>query len=475
MIELVIFRSYGFLIKYIVLVVLLFTVSSCANNPLSSYKSNMDKPLQQLKEGRLDLAESSVINSNQMLYYLEQATLLRLSDQYDKSNLNFTLAQKTIDDWISSYKNGTLGQVSDTLTASLINDRAVDYTPKDYEKVMLPTYKALNYIALSNLDDARVEITRMYNIEDIIQNYRAIEYAKYEEDNSANFTTTAQYASLDQIKDENQAIFTNIDSPQVLALKNGYQNAFSHYLAGFLFEALAEPSLARPGYLKALQLNPSNNLIKQSISNIDKNQLVNQSSTDLLIVEELGHAPQLKSVAIPVTFMTSAKQNSCIHAVTIAFPSLVPDNETIEAANISVDNKMQQPLLFTDFNLMAARYLHDNLPNIFLHNILRVSKDMALQQSSCGSGGSIAGLLATVSGIVLGAADERTWATLPSKIYVTRVRLSRGKHTIQVYNSGIIRSISVDLTKSYAVLGVRVIGSAIYFSSEQLIESKRNK
>ena len=252
-------------VKYLALLPLVGVVA-CANNPFSSYKSNMDTPLQQLKSGNISQAESSVAKSNQMLYYLERATLLRMSDKYSQSNHAFTSGQATIDAWISSYHNGTLGQVSDTLTASLVNDKAVDYIPKDYEKVMLPTYKALNDVSLGNMDDARVEITRMYNIEDIIQNFRDMQYAKLETASKANEDTTKNYVDLAQIESQGGTNydFSVVNSPQVLALRNSYQNAFSHYLAGFVFEALGEQSLARPGYLKALELNPQNNLIKQS-------------------------------------------------------------------------------------------------------------------------------------------------------------------------------------------------------------------
>ncbi len=220
--------------------------------------------------------------------------------------------------------------------------------------------------------------------------------------------------------------------------------------------------------MKALELNPQNNLIKQSIKNIDNNVKPDNSSTDLLLVEEVGYAPQLKSVSIPVPFSTTNGQNnSCIHAVTIAFPELVPDKTYYGNISVTIDGSAQQSLLFTDFNLMAARHLHDDLPNIFLRNLLRASKDVALQQSACNNGGSIAGLLATVSGVVLGSADERTWVTLPSKVYISRIKLKRGNHTIQVATVGGIQSISVNLSKAYQVLSYRVIGASIYFSPEQ--------
>ena len=39
----------------------------------------------------------------------------------------------------------------------------------------------------------------------------------------------------------------SLDAPEVVSLKNSYQSAFSHYLAGFVYEALGEKDLAAPG------------------------------------------------------------------------------------------------------------------------------------------------------------------------------------------------------------------------------------
>ena len=449
----------------IILVVLLSFVYACANNPLSSYSANISPPLEALKDGDIALAENSVPQAKNVLYYLEHGTILRLSDNYKASNDDFTSAQGYIDAWISSFHNGTLGQGSDALAASLVNDKINDYIVKDYEKVMLPTYKALNYVALNDFTSARVEITRMYNLEDIIQNFRSQQYAQEQDEMSKR----GNFPNLDQMEAQNQKRynFNTINSPQVLALRNSYQNAFSHYLAGFIFEALGEPSLARPGYIKAGELNPNNQLIMQSINSIDTTQAKNDGTTDLLLVEEVGHAPTLKSVSFNVPFNTSNGQNTCVNVISIAFPELVVNKETYTSNGLSVDNTIQPTILFTDFNLMAARYLHDNLPNVFLRNTMRAAKDVALQQSACGSGGSIGSLIAAVSGVMLGSADERTWAMLPGQIYVGRLRLKYGVHTIKVRNGNSEQAIKVNLNNRYAILTWRVIGSGVYFSPEQ--------
>ncbi len=449
--------------KYLTLVIC-FLVFGCANNPLSSYSSDMKSTINNLQQGNISQSEAKLPKNESLLYYLEHGTLMRMSDNYPQSNKDFTNAEGFINAWIDSFHNGTLGSISDTIEASIINDKVLDYVAKDYEKVMVPTYKSLNFMSLNDIDSSRIEIMRMYNLEDIIQNYRDTQYAKSAQDAKS---APKGFPSYDKFQRDNQNKydFGAVNSPEVLALKNSYQNAFSHYLAGFIFEARGEMSLARPGYVRAGQLNPNNMLISQSIANIDTKNLPDKNSTDLLLVEELGHAPELKSVQFSIPFTTNRGQNSCVNAVTISFPELVVTKDSYKNINLSVDGITEQTILFTDFNLMAARYLHDNLPGIFLRNIIRAAKDITLQQTSCSAGGTIGSLLAVVGGIVLGSADERTWSLLPSAINVKRMRLKKGEHMIRVTNNGRTYETQVNLTSSYAILSYRVIGSEVYFSN----------
>src|SRR5207237_5729853 len=61
-----------------------------------------------------------------------------------------------------------------------------------------------------------------------------------------------------------------IDNPEVNALRNGYQSALAHYLAGFVYEALGEPSLAAPGYRLANELQPNRPALEDALRGLDR-------------------------------------------------------------------------------------------------------------------------------------------------------------------------------------------------------------
>src|SRR3546814_16268276 len=80
---------------------------------------------------------------------------------------------------------------------------------------------------------------------------------------------------------------------------NSYQSAFSHYLAGFVYEALGERDLAAPGYRKAAELRPNTPRLEQALIHLDKHA-AQQDESDIPIVVQSGLAPSRASLRIPL-------------------------------------------------------------------------------------------------------------------------------------------------------------------------------
>src|SRR5207253_2396067 len=131
-----------------------------------------------------------------------------------------------------------------------VSDKMRVYEAHDYEKVMLLTYMALNRVAMGQFEEARVAIKQTHELEATIEQARARALAEVQAEAKKRGATTS-------FKELNGYPVETIDNPEVNALKNGYQSALSHYLAGFLYESLGEPSLAAPGYRLANELQPN--------------------------------------------------------------------------------------------------------------------------------------------------------------------------------------------------------------------------
>ncbi len=400
------------------------------------------------------------------LYNMEYGLLQRLQAQYSPSNYYFAVVEQNLDLWSMSWLSSTGGQLSTQALTLLLNDNVLEYKPRSYERTLVATYHALNHLDLNDTAKARVEIKRMYQFEQATENYNQALYSKSQNQIQAVKQDKTQNYLAQQILQKYN--FSDLNRPEVLALKNSYQNAFSHYLAGFVFEALNEPSLARPGYVKAGQLNPHNKLIQQSIDQIDANQRPGPGYTELLLVEETGHAPQIKSeeVHIPFKMNLTGQKNSCVNMVNLFFPRLVLDQSTKLAYEFSVDQQLLQPVALVNLNLMAARALKDEIPHLIARNVAAAARNIITSQQSCSSGGDLGTLLSlgvSLGGMLLDRADERSWTLLPQQINIARLRLPYGAHKINITVNGIPYQRTIELKQAYQVLDFRVLGNQVFW------------
>ncbi len=445
------------------------SVAACANNPIRSYKDDSDKMLQSLNTSNIESTAYGNPKNPDILFYMEYGTALRMMSNYDSSDLQLGKAQSIVDVWTNSWSNTTGGEIANTAIQMLVNDSATDYEPKGYEKTMLATYRALNHIDNNNWSNARIEIKKMYQTEQAIANYNQAMYMEEKASTNKINNSPKEQQLYTQILQKYD--FSDINSPQVLALKNAYQSAFSHYLAGFVFEALNEPSLSRPGYIKSGQLAPLNKLSQKSIDNLDSGNTVRSKYTNVLIIQEVGHAPQLKSHEIHIPFPISTRNASCITNVNLFFPTLVLDKEASSGYSYFLDGKFQNQELYSNYNLMAARSLHDQMPHLIARNISAAIRNVGVSAASCAEGGS-AGTIINIANIITGAlldhADERSWVLLPSKVYLNRVQLPFGKHNFSIVVNGMTYTQTINLNTSYQIIDMRVIGNKFFLNTQKL-------
>ena len=133
-------------------------LSGCA--AFRSYDQEMQTALDYAQRGNVDgaiktLESNNLLPDKDLLYHLELGMLQRLGNRYEESQKAWTAANARIQlrdqiDQIASLMRGASSYV--------LNDKLRTYEGHDYEKVMLLTYMALNYLAMGDYDNARVAI-----------------------------------------------------------------------------------------------------------------------------------------------------------------------------------------------------------------------------------------------------------------------------------------------------------------------------
>lgn len=428
-------------------------LSACAT-PMRSYDGELKKTVNQVATGNVDQALKDLEQKNtltkDLLYYLEKGELLRLQGDYRQSMASWREADEQIKQWEQEARLNP-GKLLGDLGSVLINDKVRRYDGQDYEKVMLSARLALGHLALNDWNNARVEIKKMHEREAIIAELRAKSIEQVEKEAKERHVET-------KVKDLKGYPVETLDDPAAIALKNSYQSAFSHYLAGFVYEALGEKSLAAPGYRKAIELRPQQKILEEGLRGLDKRMSRRKNGeTDVLLVVENGVVPAKTSVTVPMPLRLDGKW-----VVTpLSFP-VIQKHDNPPLPRVMLDKSPLLLTMVTSTDAMARRALRDDMPGIILRTGIRAVLKTVAQKVANDKMGVLGGLLVSAAAVASEGADERVWRTLPGQFSLARLRVAKGKHTLFVQTAQGSKTFTFDATGTALVLPVRILGQEAY-------------
>lgn len=432
-------------------------LSGCST--FRSYNKEMTDATNSIGAGNVDMALQKLESNNtgddkELLYFMEKGQLLQLKGDLPQSTSAWLGGDEKIRVWEEEYKTDPNKLLGD-FASYLLNDNSRRYDGYDYEKVMLSTLLAVNHAAQGRLDNARVEIKKTHEREALIADMRAKQIEKVEAEAQERDVKT-------QYKDLKGYPVETLDDPEVTGLKNSYQSAVSHYLAGFVYEAEGEPSLAAAGYRKAIELRPNVKILENALSEVDsRRKKIKPNETDVLFVVGVGNAPARQSTTIPLPFRWNGQWN----ATSISFPVIRPDTSTVVPGALSLSNLGNIPLTsITSIDAMSRRALKDDMPGIILRSTIRaVAKGAATKEITDRAGG-VAGMIATVASVASERADERMWRSLPGQLAIGRAIVPQGRYQLTIPTIAGPQTSELVIAGKYAIIPLRTTGSAMFLT-----------
>ena len=439
-------------------------LGGCAGNPMRQYDSELKETIHLLKNGSVKQAVAQLEKNNEpgvvtkdkdILYYLEKGELLTLDNDYPGGKEAWLKADEFVRAWEDSIKSDPSKVIGD-IGSFLINDKTRRYEGQDYEKVMLSTNLMLSHIMQGSYDLARIEMKKTVEREQLIESVREQEYDKLQDDAKKQNVSTS-------VKDMKGYPLAELDAPEVTGLKNGFQNAFSHYLAGYFFEVTGEPSMAEPGYRNALQLAPNSRTVQAGLREIGRRK-PGPKESDVLFVIESGFAPSWKSITIPIPIPSPHRG---LIATPLSFPIIRSENIGFVPTSINVAGQQVAVETLTNIDTMARRQLKDQMPGILLRTVIRAAlKSVAQEQAN--KGGLVLGLAANVVAVVSEQADDRSWRTLPERISVARAMLPQGLQTIEFQTgNGSFRK-EVEIGNRFTIIPIRITGGTVFLGQPSI-------
>ena len=421
------------------LITLITILGSGCSSVIHSYPAQMESVKATVANNKFDSALGKIAKKTKgkdaCLYLQESGRIASFKSDTKESISFYEKAGKIIDEeWgkpILSFSD-----VANTAESLILNDNAIPYSAQGYERIFIHTFQMLNYLTNEDLEGAAVEARKA--------NYEHIFIADRHEKGINIAKKDAQKEKMDLKK--NSVNLSKISPAMDLAAgkaKNSFQNAFTFYLSGVIWECMNDLDNAYVSYQQALELFPENECVKNDVfrlanrlnrqddlKNMEKafgSKKPKQPETNegrLVIVYEEGYVPKKEQFKFPVFV---AKKT-----YTIALPYYKSEWKIPHQLSIQANNQaLGQTEIICSTYTLAAKALEEAYTAIVIRQALRLAAKGEVQKYT-EKATPIIGLAVGISSIIFERADRRSWLTLPNTVQVGSFHLTEGSHTIEL-------------------------------------------
>lgn len=357
-----------------------------------------------------------------VIWHLEAATVLRALGKFNESNVRFDEAVQQIDEYEQKAKVSISGEVGATMS----NQQSLPYEGRPYDKIMLHTYKALNYLALGEIDKARPELIRAYQRQQdaVAENARRIEKAREEQEQSEQREQVERAKNDPGFSSELAATASNVEGFKVYA---DYVNPFTVFMDGIYFLHAGGGSSDRERAIKSLnrviEVTGENSSIRADLEALSDPVNFNANERLTYVIFETGQAATRDQVRIDVPIIIAD-----VSYVGAAFPKLEFHENYLASLSVESDGVQGNTEAIASMDSIIALDFKNEWPVIVTKTLIStVAKGAAAYgvNTAARQQDDWAGLIARIGTAVYQAAvniaDTRAWSTLPKEFQVVRI------------------------------------------------------
>ncbi len=402
-------------------------LSGCA-----TYSEQMTSALDDVTAGRYEEAIGQVqkasglsasgvpkeLDSDAALGLLNRATLKQALQRFGPSSQDFQEADVELE--FLDIANDTAGEIG----RYFFSDSATRYRSSPTEKLAINGFNMMNYLALNDLQGARVE--------------------------SRRFTVMQRY--LDEYaKDQPHAAFGSYLAGFTLEQMGEYTGAMRYYdeaLAVQNFESLRGP-VQRLSTLTPYRGRAIEKFLADSNPPTARDSTADSKATaQILVVISVGRVPHKVPERIPVgaAIGLAGSAISGDPAVLgysvfkfVIYPGLAQSPSRYSQVGLLLDGQGVQPDLASRLGSEITREYESIKPSIIAAALSRMivraaaAEGMREAGNSAGSGLGWFLALATEASLAgLDKPDTRSWIFLPDRVYVYQQRVTPGRHRVEV-------------------------------------------
>jgi len=408
-------------------------LTSCATYYHQNYNFNTEFESGDLKRAleTLQANGQQAESRSRFIYFLNNGLLLSILGKYEESNAHFEKAYLFGEDYHINYFIEA--------TSYLTNPNVTVYRGEDHEHLMLLYYKAINFLKMSQPEQALVECRRL----NIRLNQLSDKYSSEKKFQRDAFIHTLMGIIYQSEKDYNNAFIA-------------YRNAVDIYEKdyGSMF------GMQVPVQLKKDLLNTAwwIGFVQEFESYRSKFDMTDykpvKPDADLVFFWHNGLAPVKSEWSI--NFMIDHRDNLVVFsnpAMDLTFPFEVEEKDDkhelkdLEVFRVAFPKYAERPLYFEsaflqtdsatysleraeDINQIAFYSLQQRMMLEFGKGLLRAAMKKATEHSIRKEDERLGALIGIVNAITE-KADTRNWQTLPHTIYYARIPVKEGENKVK--------------------------------------------
>jgi hypothetical protein len=404
--------------------------------------------------------------TNSILYALERGRIAQVGGDIDRSRTEFDSA------WARIKENDLqpvvdLSEVGAKAGSLLTNEKSIPYIAKlpGYERVFVAEHQVWNYLASGDLQGASVEVRRANEEQVRLLDAHWKEVAKIEKQASEKQVDLgAMNKQLDEAYRELDDIAAKV--------KNSFQNAYTFYVSGVVWELMKQPNDAYIDYKKALEIFPDNPHVQERVITLSKQLKFTDDHNlfsktygataaptltpakgegSVVVLFEEGFVPQKSGIPIILPVPT-------VGMISFAFPYY--DRTWVGATPMSVSvaggaGTTTEPICYV--RALAVKALREQVPGMATREVLRMLiKGTA---SAVAANNSIwAEIAVDIYNAATTAADRRAWYTLPNSVSVARMTAPAGDQKITLSVAGHVVTVDAPVREG-GVTFIKVVGT----------------
>ena len=328
--------------------------------------------------------------------------------------------------------------VSKEALSLITTDKLRPYTSSLYERLLSHYYSALNYIYVGNLDGAQVECRRATNL---------IQYFKGEDEDYDFFGTgfLAHFCGMvfeaaGELNDalisykqaeeyyQNASEKTGVSMPEDVghslvrvSRKLGFADDYERYRKQF-----GEPPRLPENYGELILFYESGYVPRKT----------EQSLTfPILKTDKFGEDDDKGTITFARTLRTReglvVEEIKLEYLLRVAIPTIRSNRPDFKGIRVSVGDEIANGELIEDVETMAIETLEAKQTVILIRTLVRaLGKYLIFRKAN--KENKVLGAIVNLAGVVTESADTRSWQTLPNQIFMVRMPLPAGTHTLKL-------------------------------------------